>query len=913
MKRPEQRGRTRPYHSAMIYVSKGARAGIVVAVIGFLGWLSGCSDAPSSALLPPPAPPPPPASPPSTIAIVSDTAQAAGFASGPVEASVQQASAADEVVYVSLTPGTVPAGATATIRRVGGTASLVTTLSDGGFDPVPVQAQTNDSIEVAVRDAGGATIGVLRLSVTARRPPIVVRTNPPHKKNDVPLNAAIIVVFSEPVDGGTVTPTSVQLFQGTTPVAGTVRLVDASHLVAAFEPSQPLTPGTDYRLVVTQAVRDLDGERLEAGVTVDFRTGNSLTGRVATVSVWPYSVGGLFPLADQIVVWVGDANGNILLAPVVEWASSDTSIANVWPSSARSAWVTMRTTGVATITARSEGVSGTVVFRSDSRSGRIRVTTVTTGEDLDPTYYVRDDPPQSLTPQLPANGSVILPIAFAPGDHVLSLLDVASNCAVVGGNAQTVTVSAGDTSDVAFAVTCVGNLPALRGTIATTGTDVDPDGYWLEVVDHSWCARVPVNGSFTCSGMTPGTYQVQLNGVAANCTVMGANRQTVTVARGATADVVFAVMCGSAPSVRVTIATTGVALPTGYRVNAGGFGWQNAPVNGSVAFYSIPPGEYSVELQDIASNCALSGATARAVTVTVGATAELSFAVTCTSATLGSIRVTAVTTGDDIDPNGYEVNDPTDPEGYPILLPANGSVVIDRVQPGDTPLSIWDVASNCAVVGPNDQAVPVNAGATSEVTVAVTCAANLPSIRVTIATTGTDIDPDGYGLYFQGAHISCGTVPLGCPPSVPVNGVFTLSGLNPFELYEVVLWDVAPNCAVSDDNDRYVTVTKGATVDVMFAITCSSNAVTGSIRVTTETTGEYIPTWEFLQVEFQGIHYQLPANGAYLFTGVPTGDYPIEITVLRQANCAVSLPNPRTVTVAADTTVDVVFPVTCRS
>ncbi len=898
----------------MIYVSKGVRAGLIIAVTSVLGWLGGCSDVPT--FVPPPsAPPPPPASPPPTIAIVSDTAQAAGFASGPVEASVQQASAADEVVYVSLTPGTVPGGATATIRRVGGAASLVTTLSNGGFDPVPVQAQTNDSIEVAVRDAGGATIGVLRLSVTPRRPPIVVRTNPPHKKNDVPLNAAIIVVFSEPVDSSTVTPTSVQLFQGTTPVAGTVRFVDASQLVAAFEPSQPLTPGTDYRLVVTQVVRDLDGERLEAGVTVDFRTGNSLTGRVATVSVSPSSVGGLVPLAEEISVSVDDATGNMLPGAVVEWASSDTSVANVWPSSARSAWVTMRTTGVATITATSEGVSGTVVFRSDSRFGSIRVTTVTTGEDLDPTYYVLDDPWPGLTPQLPANGSVILPIAFAPGDHVLSLLDVASNCAVVGGNAQTVTVSAGDTSDVAFAVTCVGNLPGLRGTIATTGTDVDPDGYWLEVVDHSWCARVPVNGSFTCSGVTPGMYEVQLNGVAANCTVMGANRQTVTVARGATADVAFAVMCGSTPSLRVTIATTGVGLPAGYRVTVAGFGWQNAPVNGSVAFYSIPSGEYSVELNDIAPDCALSGATARAVTVSEGATAELGFAVTCSSTTVGSIRVTTRTTGDDIDPNGYRVNDPTDREGYPILLPANGSVLIDGVLPGDARLSIWDVASNCAVVAPDGQTVTVNAGATSEVTLAVTCAGNLPSIRVTIATTGTDIDPDGYSLFFQGPPAMCVMSSWNCSGSVPVNGVFTFSGAAAFDQYEVQLWDVAPNCAVSDDNDRYVTVTRGATVDVMFAITCSSNAVTGSIRVTTETTGEYIPNWAFLQVEFQGIHYQLQANDSYLFTAVPTGVYPIKVNVLvaaPAATCAVSPPNPRTVTVAADTTVDVVFPVTCR-
>jgi len=569
----------------------------------------------------------------------------------------------------------------------------------------------------------------------------------------------------------------------------------------------------------------------------------------------------------------------------------------------------MRTTGVATITARSEGVSGTVVFRTDSRGG-IRVTTVTTGEDLDQSYVVWGSPSP-----LPANGSVILPGGFAAGEHMVSLLDGASNCAVVGGDAQTVTVRAGDTSEVAFAVTCVGNLPGLRGTIATTGTDVDPDGYSLEVVDHSSCAKVPVNGSFTCSGVTPGTYQVQLNGVAANCTVMGANRQTVTVARGATAEVAFAVMCGSAPSLRVTIATTGVGRPAGYRVNVAGFGWQNAPVNGSVAFYSIPSGEYSVELNDIAPNCALSGATARAVTVTDGATVELSFAVTCSSTTVGSIRVTTRTTGDDIDPNGYRVNDPTDPEAYPILLPANGSVLIDGVLPGDARLGIWDVASNCAVVGPNDQAVPVNAGATSEVTLAVTCAGNLPSLRVTIATTGTDVDPDGYFLWIQGIGVSCGGPswsswdPCG---QVPVNGSFTAS-LTPEEPYEVGLSGVAANCAVSGDNDRNVTVTRGATVDVTFAITCSSNAVTGSIRVTTETTGEYIPNWEFLQVEFQGSHYQLGPNGSYLFTGVPTGDYPIEITVLQAANCAVRPPNPRTVTVAADTTVDVVFPVTCRS
>src|SRR5207247_155683 len=93
-----------------------------------------------------------------------------------------------------------------------------------------------------------------------------------------------------------------------------------------------------------------------------------------------------------------------------------------------------------------------------------------------------------------------------------------------------------------------------------------------------------------------------------------------------------ALTCGSgAPSIRVTTATTGGDLDVdGYRVNVLGFGFQDgAPVNGSVAFYYMPPGAYSVELQDIAPNCAVSGANPQPVTVTIGATADVVFAVTC--------------------------------------------------------------------------------------------------------------------------------------------------------------------------------------------------------------------------------------------------------------------------------------------
>jgi hypothetical protein len=307
---------------------------------------------------------------------------------------------------------------------------------------------------------------------------------------------------------------------------------------------------------------------------------------------------------------------------------------------------------------------------------------------------------------------------------------VASNCALVGAESKTVTVTAGDTSELTFAVTCAGNLPSLRVTIATTGTNVDPDGYRLDVIGlacgwEPWqCGQVPVNGSFTYSGMTPPSLlEVQLSGIAANCAVIGTNPQVASIVRGATAEVAFAVTCGSGPpSLRVMTATTGGDLDVdGYRVNVLGFGFQDgAPVNGPAAFYYMPPGAYSVVLQDIAPNCAVSGANPQAVTVTGSGTAELAFAVACSSAANGSIRVTTVTTGEDVDPDGYTVQ-LVGYAPYEFYVPASGFYTYPGVQPGGYSVELRGVASNCTVSGSNPRPVTVTIGATADATFAVTC------------------------------------------------------------------------------------------------------------------------------------------------------------------------------------------------
>jgi hypothetical protein len=177
------------------------------------------------------------------------------------------------VVYVSLPPGAISDGRTATLQdgRVGSGASA--TIVDGGFDPVPLVANVGDTLAIHVQVGGGAGIVSYTCVVPEDAPPIVVRTSPPPHKRDVPLNASMVVVFSQPINPATLTTGSVQLWQSATPVAGSVQLSDAFGLRAEFRPDALLAGNTDYRLVVSQSITDASGHPLDSAVTVTFTTG----------------------------------------------------------------------------------------------------------------------------------------------------------------------------------------------------------------------------------------------------------------------------------------------------------------------------------------------------------------------------------------------------------------------------------------------------------------------------------------------------------------------------------------------------------------------------------------------------------------------------------------------------------------
>ena len=192
------------------------------------------------------------------------------------------------------------------------------------------------------------------------------------------------------------------------------------------------------------------------------------------------------------------------------------------------------------------GVLGTTAFTvgctAPPAPGDLTVSTTTTGSDLDPDgYTVTVDGSQSQA--IATNGSVTFS-GLAAGDHRVALSGVAGNCSVSGDNPRTVTVPAGGTGSTTFSVSCSATSGSLAVTTSTTGSNVDPDGYTV-TVDGNRSQAIATNGSVTFSGLSAGDHTVALSGVAGNCSVSGANPQTVSVPAGATASTTFSVSCST--------------------------------------------------------------------------------------------------------------------------------------------------------------------------------------------------------------------------------------------------------------------------------------------------------------------------------------------------------------------------------
>jgi hypothetical protein len=241
-----------------------------------------------------------------------------------------------------------------------------------------------------------------------------------------------------------------------------------------------------------------------------------------------------------------------------------------------------------------------------------------------------------------------------------------------------------------------------RITTTTTGLDIDPDGYHVEV-DGTDRGAILANDT-VLTPLDPGSRTIALADLEPNCAVDEPRSRTVTIVAAEVVPIEFAVLCTATSGViGVVILGNGVGAVYEAMVD----GATRFPVGPADRAYlaGVPAGDHVVSLSAPA-NCSV-GTDPQSVTVTVGTlvrdTAELSFSVRCPP---GTLRVTAPTTGP-IPAHQYSVWLCYDSYSCNYHFPARrlGSLapndtLIAEVDPGTYWLHLEDLV-NCQVVVPN--------------------------------------------------------------------------------------------------------------------------------------------------------------------------------------------------------------------
>jgi hypothetical protein len=182
---------------------------------------------------------------------------------------------------------------------------------------------------------------------------------------------------------------------------------------------------------------------------------------------------------------------------------------------------------------------------------------------------------------------------------------------------------------------------SLEITTATSGAEVDPDGYSVQV-DAGQPRIIGASATLQDADLAPGNHTVQLAGIAANCSVAGDNPRTVSVTVGVTTPVSFEVTCiATTGTLEITTVTTGESLdPDGFTVSVDN--GQSRPIltTATVTIQSLSAGPHTVVLDNVADNCTPAEGPSQTVTVSPGVTTLVGFTITCSFA--GATRWTSI-------------------------------------------------------------------------------------------------------------------------------------------------------------------------------------------------------------------------------------------------------------------------------
>jgi hypothetical protein len=175
-----------------------------------------------------------------------------------------------------------------------------------------------------------------------------------------------------------------------------------------------------------------------------------------------------------------------------------------------------------------------------------------------------------------------------------------------------------------------------------------------------------------------------------------------------------------------------------------------------------------------------------------------------------ALRVTTVTAGNGSDPDGYALV--IDGRAAILMQPLD-TVLESGVSPGAHTIDLQGISEGCSVQGGPSRTAQAAEGTTTVVDFVVTCSVAEPaptgSIRVTLTTSGVDLDPDGYVVSVDPAE----NRPVGISEEIRIEGI--VAGLR-----DLRLSGVAANCGVQGENPREVEVPAAAEAEVAFAVRC---------------------------------------------------------------------------------------------